>query len=140
MAHVLRELFKENTYVEMDYPPGMRPCPGGLRHRQDGQLVVRLVGNVAEFVVGCLRQLRHVWFRQLIDQQPGQQLVRHVFRFVLHRSLRELVQPARRKRNLTGRPWNARQLQPNERQQLYLEVIVASVCGARMAQPAADCA
>ncbi len=67
MTHVLRDLFKENTYVEMDYPSGMRTRPRSLRHRQqDGQLVVRLVGYVAEFVVGCVRQLWHVKFRKLL--------------------------------------------------------------------------
>jgi hypothetical protein len=142
MAFVLRELFKENTYVEMDYPSGMRSCPDGLRYRQDGQLVVRLFGNVAEFVVRCVGQLRHVRFRKLVVQQPEQQrqFVRHVVRFVFQRYLRQLLKPAGRKRNFAGRPGHTRQLKPHKRQRLYLEVIVSSVCCARTAQRSVDCA
>ena len=54
MAYVLRDLFKENTYVEMDYPSGMRTCSGSLRYRQNvwhGRFLVRFVGNLAELVV-----------------------------------------------------------------------------------------
>jgi len=54
MAYVLCDLFKENTYVEMDYPTGMRTRPRSLRYRQNvwhGRLVVRFVGNITELVV-----------------------------------------------------------------------------------------
>ena len=68
----LRDLFKENSYVEMDYPTGMRTRTGSLRYRKNVgyRKHIRFVSNLTEFVVGCIRQLWHVQFRQFLDQQP----------------------------------------------------------------------
>lgn len=65
MASVLCDLFKENTYVEMDYPSGMRTRPGCLRHRQNvrHERFIRIVGDVAELIVWRIRQLWHVRVR-----------------------------------------------------------------------------
>lgn len=57
----------------MDYPSGMRPGSGSLRHRQDGQQqFLRFVGDLAELLLRRIGQLRHVRLRQFLFQQPEQ--------------------------------------------------------------------
>lgn len=60
----------------MDYPTGMRTRAGCLRYRQNVgyRKYIWFVGDVAEFDVGCIRQLWHVRLRQFLDQQPERRL------------------------------------------------------------------